>query len=146
MTERRNNIGLPTPPLLTPHRQPWQFLHPLQPPQRASVPFFSWPRAVKEKQSLAENSASNNLSAVGPSCNESRPPLSLSITPPLTLLRSFVQPCPLPNVSPPRNFLRLPSSRRKFHVHADFRATLAEILSPFLRQTRWEKICNERSG
>lgn len=95
LTERRNNIGLPTPPLLTPHWQPWQFLHPLQPPQRASrgasVPFFSWPRAVKGKQSLAENSASNNLSAAGPSCKESRPPLSLSITPPLTL-RSFAGP------------------------------------------------------
>lgn len=147
LTERRNNIGLPTPPLLTPHWQPWQFLHPLQPPQRASrgasVPFFSWPRAVKGKQSLAENSASNNLSAAGPSCKESRPPLSLSITPPLTLrsfagpLQTNLQTSDLPWME--REFLAQEISRAR----ADFRAILTEIFS---RQTQGKKFSDERSG
>lgn len=79
LTERQNNIGLPTPIVDAPPATP-QFLHPLQsdltPGGCATAPVsFAAPAAIatppgKGKQSLAENSASNNLSTVGRSCRE----------------------------------------------------------------------------
>lgn len=114
------------------------------PRERAFLPFFSWPRAVKGKQSLAENSASNNLSAVGPSCKESRPPLSLSITPPLTLCSFVQQPCyRFFSSNQSRNFLRLSLNGERISCAcADFRAILTEIF--FCSKHSEKKFSDER--
>lgn len=109
MTERQNNIGLPiphrrrpagSPVVFTPSstRQPPRSRHPGERTRACNVLLScgaSWASAAaKGKQSLAENSASNNLSVVGRSCRvyEQGPRPSCYLSP---RIRSALSPCSL---------------------------------------------------